>query len=67
MILEILINIRSEFLDDPENKIVRPRQNYVGYGKRDYIPEEKREEKSFYLESTQTSRQKRREAALIKN
>lgn len=29
---------RSEFLDDPENKIVRPRQNYVGYKHRDYIP-----------------------------
>ena len=54
-------------MDDPENKIVRPRQNYIGYGKRDYIPEEKRQEKSFYLESTQTTRQKRREAALIKN
>jgi len=27
-----------EFLDDPENKIIRPRQVYVGAKKRDYIP-----------------------------
>lgn len=26
-----------EFLDDGEQKIVRPRQNYKGYDKRDYI------------------------------
>ena len=26
----------SEFLDDPENRIVRPFQVYVGSGKRDY-------------------------------
>lgn len=28
----------SEFLDDPENKIVRPRQVYLGSGVRDYVP-----------------------------
>jgi len=27
----------NEFLDDTENKIVRPRQHYVGYGKRNYV------------------------------
>jgi citrate synthase len=27
-----------EFLDDPENRIVRPRQRYVGAGDRDYVP-----------------------------
>ena len=27
-----------EFLDDPENKIVRPRQIYKGERKRDYVP-----------------------------
>jgi len=31
-----------EFLDDPENKIVRPRQNYKGYPKRDYVSVENR-------------------------
>lgn len=28
----------TEFLDDPENKIVRPRQVYVGSDVRDYVP-----------------------------
>lgn len=32
----------AEFLDDPENKIVRPRQNYQGPSTRDYVPIEKR-------------------------
>ena len=27
----------NEFLDDPENKIVRPRQIYKGYRKRDFV------------------------------
>lgn len=38
----------SEFLDDPENKIVRPRQIYKGYPKRDYINLEQREAKAEY-------------------
>lgn len=38
----------TEFLDDPENKIVRPRQIYKGYDKRDYIPMEQREKKADY-------------------
>merc|ERR1719471_2078795 len=28
----------NEFLDDPENRIVRPRQVYLGSGTRDYVP-----------------------------
>lgn len=28
----------SEFLDDPENRIVRPRQKYMGTGLRNYVP-----------------------------
>lgn len=31
-----------EFLDDPDNRIVRPHQVYLGYGQRDYVPTEKR-------------------------
>ncbi len=27
----------AEFLNDTENNIYRPRQNYVGYGKREFI------------------------------
>jgi citrate synthase len=33
----------AEFLDDPENKIVRPRQVYLGAGTRDYVPLEQRQ------------------------
>jgi citrate synthase len=32
----------EEMLTDPEQKIARPRQIYVGYDKRDYVPREKR-------------------------
>jgi len=32
----------SEFLDDPENRIVRPRQKYMGTGLRNYVPIKKR-------------------------
>lgn len=32
----------NEFLDDPENRIVRPRQVYKGEGTRDYVPIEQR-------------------------
>jgi len=38
----------DEFLDDPDNKIVRPRQIYKGYAKRDFIPMDKREKKAEY-------------------
>ncbi len=34
----------AEFLDDPENKIVRPRQNYVGSAKRDFVRFDERKE-----------------------
>lgn len=55
----------NEFLDDPENKIVRPRQIYKGYAKRDFIPQEKREMKADYdLEYTIDSTDARREAGL---
>lgn len=32
-----------EMLSDKETKIVRPRQVYMGYDKRDYVPIEERE------------------------
>jgi len=31
-----------EMLEDPEEKIVRPRQIYIGHGERDVVPIEKR-------------------------
>jgi citrate synthase len=32
----------QEMIEDPEQKIARPRQIYVGHGKRDFVPIEKR-------------------------
>ena len=49
----------SEFMDDPENKIIRPRQNYQGHNTRNFIPVEKRPETNFYLDCSQTSHSKR--------
>jgi citrate synthase len=31
-----------EMIDDPDQKIARPRQIYLGYDKRDYVPLERR-------------------------
>lgn len=45
----------TEFLDDPENKIIRPRQNYVGHGPRQYTPIHNRKETNYNLESPQSS------------
>ena len=33
----------EEMLTDPDQKIARPRQIYIGYGPRDYVPRDKRE------------------------
>lgn len=55
----------NEFLDDPENKIVRPRQIYKGYSKRDYETMDRREKKADYeLEYTIDSTDARREFSL---
>jgi citrate synthase len=50
----------AEFLDDPENKIVRPRQNYVGSARRDFVRFDDRKENKHYLESFVSTGQKRR-------
>lgn len=49
----------SEFLDDPENKIIRPRQNYVGSNTRNYVPLDERSETNFYIDCSKTSNTKR--------
>lgn len=55
----------NEFLDDPDNKIVRPRQIYKGYAKRDFIPMDQRDKKADYdLEYVIDSNDSRREASL---
>lgn len=38
----------SEFIDDPVNNIVRPRQIYKGYTKRDYVASDKRQQQAEY-------------------
>ncbi|EGR28210.1 hypothetical protein IMG5_181390 [Ichthyophthirius multifiliis] len=56
-----------EYLEDKENNIVRPRQNYSGYPKRNYVPLEQRIETKFELDSPKSSVQKRREAGSSQN
>ncbi|HHN72667.1 MAG TPA: citrate (Si)-synthase, partial [Thermopetrobacter sp.] len=34
----------QEMLEDPEQKIARPRQIYIGYDKRDFVPIDQRSE-----------------------
>jgi citrate synthase len=53
----------NEFLDDPENKIVRPRQNYQGYNPRPYVPISNRKEFQFNIESPQSSNSVRNRAS----
>ena len=55
----------SEFIDDPENRIVRPFQVYVGSGKRDYQGLDSRQdaEKQMEIHSEATAESRRRNAA----
>lgn len=55
----------DEFVEDPENKIVRPRQIYKGYTKRDYVPVvERKQLVDQELKYVVDSKDARREAAL---
>ena len=49
----------NEFLDDPENKIIRPRQNYVRHNTRNFVPVNQRSETNFYIDCLQTVYSKR--------
>jgi len=53
-----------EAIQDPDQKIVRPRQNYVGAPRRNYVPALDRKPNNFELESTRSAQQRRREALL---
>lgn len=56
----------NEFLDDPENRIVRPRQVYKGYETRNYVNIEKRKEvTAATIVSKSSSESRRRYAAGI--
>ena len=53
-----------EFLDDPDNKIVRPRQLYKGHARREFVPVDKREKQAEYnLKYTLAHYEMRREVA----
>lgn len=52
----------DEFVEDPENKIVRPRQIYKGYTRRDFVPEPQRrqlvdQELKYEVDSVDTRRE----------
>jgi len=51
----------NEFLDDPENRIVRPRQVYLGEGTRDYVPIHQRQtsKKSVPIQSKSSASSRR--------
>lgn len=51
----------KEFHKDPDNKIVRPRQNYVGMKTRHYTPFEKRGDHPVTLDSVSSQYSRRRE------
>ena len=54
-----------EFLDDPDNKIVRPRQIYKGYGRRDFVDMSKRSKfADVELEQVQDPKDIRRNISL---
>lgn len=56
----------NEFLDDPENKIVRPFQVYVGHGERGYQSIESRPEAvTSNISSPETAEAKRRDASRL--
>ena len=50
-----------EFLVDPDNKIVRPRQNYVGRRKQEWVPMEFRQAHTVELDSLASYHAKRRD------
>jgi citrate synthase len=52
-----------EFLADGENNIYRPRQNYTGHRKREFVDFSKRPEHKFETEAVNSKKNKRREAA----
>jgi len=53
----------NEFVVDPENKIVRPRQNYQGFTTRNYVDVQDRKEHDFLLQSYKSTTAKRREVS----
>jgi citrate synthase len=46
----------EEMVRDPEQKLVRPRQVYVGEGQRDYLPMEERRNQTEHYATTAVHR-----------
>lgn len=53
----------KEYLNDPEQKIIRPRQNYKGYGERKFVSLYNRPEKNHFLDTYVSAMSRRRLAA----
>merc|ERR1712196_215822 len=56
----------KEFYHDKENKIVRPRQNYVGARDLDYVPMHNRKSFNHNLEATTSTVDRRRNSAVVR-
>lgn len=52
-----------EFLADSENNIYRPRQNYTGHSKREFVDLAKRPDHKHEIDPVTSKKNKRREAA----
>lgn len=50
----------EEFLADPENNIYRPRQNYIGYPRREFVDLSARKEGKFQTDAVGSKKQIRR-------
>lgn len=53
----------GEFLQDPENNIYRPRQNYTGYPRRDFTEAHLRKENKILIDEVGSKKTIRRHAA----
>lgn len=56
----------KEFYHDKENKIVRPRQNYVGARDLDYVPMHNRKSFNHNLEASTSTVDRRRNSAVVR-
>eukprot|EP00871_Galdieria_phlegrea_P005279 jgi/Galph1/5752/GphlegSOOS_G4385.1 len=55
-----------EYLDDPDRKIARPRQNYLGQGKRSYVPINQRSRSVHYSSEYVSPAEKSKDDCVLK-
>ena len=53
----------AEFQQDPDARMIRPKQNYLGYGRRQFIEKNEREDHFLNPELASSKLRARREAA----